>query len=192
MVAGRATPVSAGGARGGGQPGTCALARAVQSLRTFVSLARPIAVFLLLAVGGCVVPLAPDFEEEKNLPPYLVSATPAQGTLTAEKPTFSVTVQDPNEHDTLYVRWLIDYPPYDNNIHHLAQESQEPGMGATVVFEPNCIKHQISRAPQHHLMFLAADRPFLAPESAPDRPFEITPSGIYPVVAVWLFKLECP
>jgi hypothetical protein len=149
--------------------------------------------FALLAFGGCVLPLSPEFEEQKNLPPYLVSATPPVGTLfSGENPMFSLTVQDPNPPDTFYVRWLIDYPPRDVTTRQLAREYEKPSNPTTIEYEPNCILDQLSTTnPRHRLMVLVSDRPFLAPEAAPDRPFEVTAAGTYPLRAVWLFDKRC-
>jgi hypothetical protein len=146
---------------------------------------------LLLACGACVLPVAPEFEEEKNLPPYLISAMPQVASLTVKDPFFTVSVQDPNEHDTLHVRWVIDYPPYDGNSTRL-RESDVASNAATLDFKPNCRLHQISGVlTRHRLMVLVADRPFLSTDMSRDRPFEVTPPGSYPLTVAWQFDLDC-
>jgi len=149
---------------------------------------------LLWSVSGCVLPLAPEFEEDPNLPPYLVSTDPPQATVTMVKdPKFFATVQDPNENDTLYVRWLIDYPPYDSTttVKQRAEDYTRANH-STLMFEPNCINHGLTGSAVHRLMLLVSDRPFLPPESAPDRPYEVTQPGTYPLRAFWSFFKECP
>lgn len=154
---------------------------------------RTLIVALLAGIGGCVVPLSPQFEDEKNLPPYLISASPSVGTLSGENPTFTITVQDPNPADTFYVRWLIDYPPYDSNTKQLADNYPKPSNPAIIDFTPDCVLHSISNTVmRHRLMVVVSDRPFLPPKSAPpDRPYDVTVEGSYPLRVVWLFNLEC-
>jgi hypothetical protein len=152
-----------------------------------------IAGIALLAGAGCVVPLAPEFENDDNEPPYLISAMPPVGTLSVMNPSFTVTVQDPNPTDTLQVRWLIDYPPYDKNTKQFTGEipNRNP---AIIDFKPDCILHNISNNMNpHRLMVVVSDRPFLPTATAPpDRPYDVTEEGSHPLRAVWLFRMDCP
>ena len=154
---------------------------------------RALALALVTGAAGCVVPLAPEFEEENNQAPYLISATPAVGTLSAMSPTFTLTVQDPNPTDTFQVRWLIDYPPYDKNTKQYVADYPKGNPGI-IDFTPDCILHGISNnANPHRLMVVVSDRPFLPPKLAPpDRPYDVTEEGSHQVRAFWLFNMECP
>jgi hypothetical protein len=70
----------------------------------------------LLAMSGCVIPVAPDFQDPlPNYPPTLAAQSPPFGDLlhVSSDPNspqeFNVLVWDPNS-DTLFVQWAIDYP----------------------------------------------------------------------------------
>jgi hypothetical protein len=155
---------------------------------------RAAALALVAGLGGCIVPLAPEFENEPNEPPYLISAMPPVGTLSGViNPSFTITVQDPNATDTLQVRWLIDYPPYDRNTKQYTGEIPKSNP-AIIDFKPDCILHSISNNMNpHRLMVVVSDRPFLPTATAPpDRPYDVTEEGAHPLQAVWLFKLDCP
>ena len=73
---------------------------------------------IVLAVGACIVPLSPEFDElEANAAPAFLSLEPALGSVVnatpAAPPTFAVTVEDRNPNDTLYFRWLLNF--FDEN-----------------------------------------------------------------------------
>lgn len=101
------------------------------------------------------------FVQQAN-PPELTTAvfTPGGGT------SFAAVVGDPDLHDSLYVRWLIDYPPYDLTVtRHVDRavgpaQGQDPARGVQR-FSPNCFEHSIAPGMrQHKIMLLVADRPF--------------------------------
>jgi hypothetical protein len=73
----------------------------------------------VVAMSSCIVPVAPEFEPEPNSPPYIYKADPPVGTKLVQRdatkpPIFSVTLADQNLDDSIYVRWIVDYPPYDS------------------------------------------------------------------------------
>ena len=78
----------------------------------------------LLCAGGCVVPVEPHFQDPPQAPnyyPYLSNADPIAQTAVTVQPApgmlvFNVQVGDQNLDDTLYVRWVSDYPPYTNGL----------------------------------------------------------------------------
>jgi len=62
---------------------------------------------------GCVVPVAPSFEDppaSPNFPPVISNSDPRLGSIVPHGLRLSVTVTDANVRDTLYVRWVSDYP----------------------------------------------------------------------------------
>jgi hypothetical protein len=166
-------------------------------------LLTPIAAGLELGATGCVIPLAPEFEEEKNAAPELISVTPAAGTIVAKPDRgFNVTIEDLNQTDTLYVRWLIDYPPYDALTSRIDRSPDQAPVGAGMpnrhklpTFTPSCLFHQISPTlDEHRLMLVVADRPFLDPESgmvSPDQKLDGTTEGAKVLRVFWTFELPC-
>jgi hypothetical protein len=64
-----------------------------------------------------VLPIGPEFEPERNMPPFVIRAEPAIASIVRNQDqVFQVTVEDFNRLDDLHVRWLIDYPPFNENI----------------------------------------------------------------------------
>lgn len=163
----------------------------------------PVAALLAVA-SGCVIPIAPEFEDpEVNYPPYVVRTDPRAGEIITPPPgeqaEIEVTLGDPNVRDPLYVRWVFDYPKYDPSVSRLAQEftlppapngGQERGRFRIA---PSCSVHGIALgASPHRLMMIASDRPFVKAEMAPEENRYDTPSpGGYVVRAMWILNLEC-
>lgn len=158
----------------------------------------------LVATGGagCVLPIAPDFEPEKNEPPVEVNVSPAPGSIVLDmKARFEVVVKDPNSTDTLYARWLIDYPPYNDQITPKPVEAsphpgQNPGIENRYVigFQPRCPEHMISPAlTRHRLMLVVTDRPFVDEDDDPpgSRHLDLTSADAYAIRFVWTFDMEC-
>ena len=153
-----------------------------------------------LWASGCVLPIAPEFEAEKNEQPVLVNANPAPGSNVSGdiKPVFSVEIRDPNATDTLFARWLIDYPPYNQEIHRLASNTrhrQDVELENRVIlgFQPDCTAHNISPSlTRHRLMLVVSDRDFLVDADRADKTrLDLTPSDAYSVRSYWTFDMEC-
>lgn len=164
-----------------------------------LSLRIPIAA-LLLAQVACVVPVGPEWSDPKlNSPPVLNSASPAVGSvlesgLDAGFPlSVTVALADQNTADTLYARWILDYPPWVDNQSRLALEVDQPGVGSvtrpSISFAPNCVDDQIAHGYSTHRLLLAvSDRPFLDSDATlPDQ----VQDGNYRVEAAWQFVLDC-
>lgn len=72
-----------------------------------------LAPFFLSSSLGCVVPVAPSFEDppaSPNFPPVISDSDPHLGSIVPHGLALNVTVTDANVRDTLYVRWVSDYP----------------------------------------------------------------------------------
>lgn len=148
------------------------------------------------ALGGCVLPLAPEFQEEQNLPPVVVDVSPPEGiTVLDPDAVFEALVQDPNENDTLYARWLIDYPPYDPAISRLSELSPLPN-AERIAFRPDCIFNAISPTVTgyHRLMLVVSDRPFIrrqGDQAPSDNVFDETPADANVIRLTWYFQKTC-
>jgi hypothetical protein len=148
----------------------------------------------LLATGGCVLPIGPEFEEEGNLPPFVVSVLPPEGSqVTASRQPFEVTVEDPNRIDILYAKWLIDYPPEVPELTRIIEVSPQPASSPNTPnvqrlrFLPDCtgeyaISPTISR---HRLMLVVSDRKFI------DKTVMGTPPEAYTIQLTWSFDKDC-
>ncbi len=161
----------------------------------------PFAALVCLAVG-CVVPVSPRFEDpEENFPPYLVESRPPVGSIVTAadgEAEFSVTLADPNLADRLYVRWIFDYPTYQDVTRVAEGPILPPSADGTEVRDPiriaaSCVVHNIARGlTQHRLMLAVSDRPFVKASDAP-ADFRVTtvPKEARLLRAVWFVNLEC-
>ncbi len=157
----------------------------------------------LAGLGACVIPVGPEWTDPAgNWPPTIHSANPPVGSVlaydavTATPLVVEVTLADQNRHDDLYVRWLIDYPPFVAAVSRLAYETTQPH-GTEIVrpllsFAPSCADDQIATGFSNHRLLLAAsDRPFLAID--PAQPvLDAVAEGNSVVRAVWELNLPCP
>jgi hypothetical protein len=149
---------------------------------------------------GCVIPVAPHFEDEPNYPPFIVESRPLVGEEIQGPPggmaEFAVTLGDPNVQDVLYVRWSFDYPKYTSTS-RLANSDPILLPGGSVVraqvrFRPDCLLHSIARGiTQHRLLLVASDRAFITQDVPPDTPLDVVPEDARRVHAVWLLNMEC-
>jgi len=167
-------------------------------MRAFVA-----ASLALTGLGGCVVPVGPAWTDPPdNYPPTIHSAQPPVGSVLAPTPTAgaSLTVEvalaDQNTDDDLFVRWLIDYPPYEPGVSRLAHPTTQPGGGEIVrpllVFAPSCGDDQIAPGfNNHRLMIVVSDLPFL--DVDPAQPvLDAVAAGNFVARGSWQFALTCP
>jgi hypothetical protein len=167
-----------------------------------------ISLLAFASMPACVIPIAPEFEDppaQRNFCPELVSADPPLwSTVTApatEDVTFTITTADPNVSDTLYVRWIADYPPYSAQVtrpigdRELAPSPDGKPSRSPDSVTPNCSLHVIARGLTQHKIYVAvSDRKFLDPRD-PSVPadFQLTtaPKDACVVIGGWLLEMEC-
>lgn len=162
------------------------------------SAARLAFVALLASLPACVIPVGPEWTDPpSNAPPTLVSSQPPLGQILVE-PALTVTVvlADANTQDKLYLRWLIDYPPYQSDAHQLAHElTLAPEGKATrspTSFAPNCTDdHLAAGTASHRLLLTVSDRPFVAATEGEGSLDQVSAGGLR-VQAMWPFTLTCP
>jgi len=171
------------------------VARLLLFLRGVVICALPLAF-----PAGCVLPLAPDFQDppaSENYAPVIVKAEPDLGSIVTTIPkvpqTFSVTFSDPNVTDDLTVRFLIDYPPDTIDTRpipdHVVPHSTGPQL-SKLPLTPDCVLNALAKIPTHQIMVVISDRGFLAPQVAGD--LTRIPEGGHSVTGSWILNLECP
>jgi hypothetical protein len=172
-------------------------------------MARPLLITFAMAAAlattsGCVIPAEPAWSDpDRNYPPTIASATPPVGTALGQKAGASgpavevqVVLADQNPGDKLYLRWIIDYPPWtaDSIVSH---EVIKPGGNsvprAQDTYAVECGADHLSRSvAEHRLLLAVSDRPFLyaVEESGVDKAPDAI-SGEFRVEAVWPFTLSC-
>ena len=70
-----------------------------------------------------------------------VDVTPPVGSIVRDPDAvFEALLQDPNPNDLLYVRWLIDYPPYDAETSRIYEPSPLPNPEQPAVFWPQALR----------------------------------------------------
>jgi hypothetical protein len=173
---------------------------------TMPSVPRP---FLLCAAAAavcsaCVVPVGPAWvDPEGNYPPILRSASPPVGSVLtrasdgAEAMQVRVVLADQNTKDKLSIRFIIDYPPYDEAVSRLAWSFALPGSDQIerppVYFAPSCAEHGIAAGPRDHRLLLAvSDRDFVPYEPGKTALDEVLSKDNFLLEAVWPFQMECP
>lgn len=160
---------------------------------------------------GCVVPLSPDFQDPPpvaNSSPKFVLGDPFFSATAIRPPqTFEVRVVDPNLQDLLYVRWASDYPPYVEAGSKLlvtppvlmgvmAGTTQDIKNGYTTfkydLSSPNAMTCRDLSGPDHRLVVIVSDRPFLPTDQFMNSSFRYndTVAGTSWIMAGW--GVTCP
>ena len=188
-------------------PRRCTLARAVLIFRLSTSILS-LGIFMT-SFSGCVLPVGPRFEDPpaaENVPPYIKSTMPLQGSiLTAlnRAQMFSVTFTDLNA-DALHVRWLGEYPPYSLANTHPLQSDKD--IAAPVNGQPvdnlqsinvSCALNSLALTNQHAITVLISDQPFWtatdvdAPTDSEQLLTQNKPNSVM-AQANWVLNLPCP
>src|SRR3954465_8419769 len=101
-------------------------------------------------MSACIIPAGPEFQDPPGVPdspPYLVSESPDEGTVVVSaNATFVVTPGDFNVGDTIYVRWITEFPPLvppPSGTVFVTTDERGPSadgsfIRAPVTFSPNC------------------------------------------------------
>jgi hypothetical protein len=166
-----------------------------------------LAASLAPALLGCVVPIGPEWSDpDSNYPPSISFADPAVGAVLSQgydgglsgggaPMAVRVDLADQNTGDVLYVRWIVDYPPYSADT-FVALLNTKPGGSSVLrtpeIFAPDCahVSHAVS---SHRLMLAVSDRPFPKDQLSPDLDWpDAVPEGQYRIEAIWPFELTCP
>ena len=168
-------------------------------LRTCLKLLLLLLFAAASSVPACVVPVGPEFQDPPGAPNaspeilnpniFFGSAVAALGT----SQTFSFTVSDPNAGDTLHLRWVSDYPPFDNATRTIERNILFPptGDGPQHTFTQTMIGcgDDIDKSfSTHRIYAVLADRDFL--DEGSDL-FAVQGAGKI-AIASWTLTLNCP
>ncbi len=156
-----------------------------------------------LAVGsaGCGDSPAAELEPERNTPPHLIRAEPPVGSIIRDpNQVLQVTVEDPDRLDDLHIRWLIDYPPFNENITRTALAISVGRSGPdkpnqhVLAFKPECVQLISPTLSQHRLLLVISDRPFVDDTVSPggERILDQVRPGAFRLPLSWTFEKECP
>jgi hypothetical protein len=156
---------------------------------------------LLTTMNACVIPVAPQFDDpEENFPPFVSSSDPGVGeTFTPGQDEdggarfITVTLGDHNLGDSLFLRWLLDYPGANPEGGQLVMVATLPPTKKTDRspdrYAPSC-----SSRGSHTLVLSVSDRKFLdtgnGESVSPDAPRDSYRKGANRMRAVWI--LNCP
>jgi hypothetical protein len=157
------------------------------------------AALMAALAGGCVIPVAPQFDDpEVNYPPYVITSSPSVGDIfTPEQRDITAALSDHNVHDNLSIRFLVDYPGSDTNTGHLFFQIRLPPSGVadrgSVKVRPDCKQIGLAMG-LHRLMMSVSDREYLdapAGDSVdPEAPLDSVPDDANRIRVMWL--LNCP
>lgn len=150
-----------------------------------------------LVLGGCILPVSPEFEDpEPNLSPYVVNATPPINSVVGENQKIEVTLADPNPGDTLYLRWVFNYPEFTAASRFSLSGMLSPSLGRGEVrtpvarIEPTCFRDFVG-APDHRVMLIVSDRPFDDASAPTNLPFDNVKPEARVLRATWLVRKTC-
>jgi hypothetical protein len=183
----------------GGQARCSGLARLLLNLRlALLFLAAP-----LPPMFACVIPVAPDFQDPLaavNAPPAFVSASPEFGMVVSGAPIFDFRTQvvDPNANDTLYARWVLDYPPLTaaTFTHNDDPPYYPTGTGSVHFATPNykldCSSGFGTVTTPQRLAVYVADRPLQPNTAENSNRLDLTEPGGYVTSGSWTVVFQCP
>jgi hypothetical protein len=149
---------------------------------------------LLLSMPACIIPIGPEFRDppgNPNAKPFFWSTDPPIGSVSTSG-LFAVTPSDDNVEDHLFVRWIADYPPFEEETtrHHFVEiMPRDDGRPLRQRVENTFECSALRRLPTHQIMAIVSDRPYL-PNS---QELEKTLPGGDIVVAAWTWDShDCP
>jgi len=152
---------------------------------------------------ACVLPVSPSFEDppaSPNFAPTLVDSDPPAGSIVQPGLTLQVTITDANPRDTLYVRWVSDYPLATadsrvlTDVRTFAPSSDGKVHATRVTYQTDCA----ALAPGltvHRIEVIVADRPLKKPDDpslsdSANYRFEVVDapndSSTHVITAAWL------
>jgi hypothetical protein len=151
---------------------------------------------LLLAspMSACIIPAGPEFQDPPGVPdspPYLWMVSPDQGTtVVGAMPTFSVTPGDFNVDDPLFVKWIVDFPPYVPGVTHeattnpLSPSADGNPIRDAATFPANCFQFNTATS-THHIAAAISDRNF------DGQGLLTSPSVVPPILVIWTWERNC-
>ncbi len=150
---------------------------------------------------ACVIPVAPDFQDPltaANSPPSIIDSNQTFGSVVFVAPslTFTIQVVDPNVNDTLFVRWVVDYPPFQSSTANFDYSYPPPATGTEHAESPNlpidCSNGFATLTTPQEFEVFVADRRFLQRSTATNNRLDLVETGGYVARANWTLIFQCP
>jgi hypothetical protein len=150
--------------------------------------------------------VSPSFQDppaQPNVVPFFDNSFPGLGELVKAPAAFEVDLSDPNRQDTVYVRWVSDYPPFTGADSKLLFEGRFPPPRDVLVQarfnvergEVDCVGFSpFPPGATHRLALIVSDRPFLNPNDAPNTAYQFNAVELDATVAqmaTWIIT-DCP
>jgi hypothetical protein len=176
--------------------GRSVLARLLLFVRDQISkLDRKLLLLLVVSpMSACIIPAGPEFQDPPGGPnsaPFVWMESPDEGrTVVSATPTFSVTPGDNDLGDSIFVKWLTDFPPsvsttVDVRVEELGPSTNGNPIRHASMFMPNC--SQVSKVlSTHHITAAISDRSF------DGRGFLTTTGTFPPALVIWTWEQNCP
>ena len=167
--------------------------RGLTLARLLLRSARELCVLLLaLPMSACIIPVGPDFRDPDgvaNTPPFIISASPIEGTST---PTalFEITPSDVNVRDTLFLRWVIDYPPVEGGTRIAQSDVVQPSQDGSQLTQRkswtfSCFN--VRTPAPHRVGVFVSDREFLDEQTNPGA----VEDDAHPTFVSWTWEQNC-
>jgi|GEM_PF-1508592 len=143
----------------------------------FWTISSPV-LFALFPLGGCVLPVGPEFQdppEEDNQAPYFLPPPGSmpfyeQAVTVSGMRQFEAVVGDTNRSDTLQVRWVANYPPISAATmvlpSDMSDKSGDRGKAGTWDFTVTVGCEMFMQGADNNLVVILSDRGFISPDAA--------------------------
>jgi hypothetical protein len=188
-----AADIDVGAPRPGGAASTRGR-RVLPLARLLLQSARELCLLLVvLPMSACIIPVGPEFRDPDGVPrshPFIISATPMEGSNVPEGTVFTVTASDNNVGDRLFFRWIMDFPPLGPSTRFQTDEIQ-PTADGTRPIEAKSFKFECSdmTSPSpHRVMVIVSDTAFVATSPNP----AAVPKDAHPATVSWTWEADCP
>jgi hypothetical protein len=142
-------------------------------------------------MSACIIPAGPEFQDPlgvQNSPPTVVTVSPAEGSSSVDRnPQFVVRASDLNLGDTLWIKWITEYPPlFALPVMTIDHSNESSPVRDDATFSPNC--YQVNRLLSTHQITAAiSDREFV-----PAGDLLETIDGTRPIQVNWTWQQTCP
>ena len=154
-------------------------------------------------MSACIIPVAPNFQDPPSTPdagPYFARYSPVDGKLVTFTPpvsVFSVLVTDSRVDESLWFRWVWDYPPVNNSssmIFPPTNQSTSAGPNGVQISMNICCSLVNNANGLHQVELVVADQQFEDSSVAgltDDNRFDMLVGPGHVQKATWTIAMSC-